>query len=81
MLEKANQLRSNTPILPTLLVGPCLNERYKEAQKYLQLAVSLLPADPIINDHYGMYCGRMVMKYRQGTIGTTFTILKKPMMN
>ena len=28
-------------------------ERYKEAKDYLQLAVKLLPADPIVNDHYG----------------------------
>ena len=28
-------------------------ERYKEAKDYLQLAVSLLPADPIVNDHFG----------------------------
>ena len=28
-------------------------ERYKEAKEYLQLAVRLMPADPIVNDHFG----------------------------
>ena len=28
-------------------------KRYKEAKDYLQLAVKLLPSDPIVNDHYG----------------------------
>ena len=28
-------------------------EKYVESKKYLQSAVKLMPADPIINDHYG----------------------------
>ena len=28
-------------------------KRYKESKDYLQLAVKLMPADPIVNDHYG----------------------------
>ena len=28
-------------------------KRYKESKNYLQLAVKLMPADPIVNDHYG----------------------------
>ena len=28
-------------------------KRYKESKKYLQLALQLMPADPIVNDHYG----------------------------
>ena len=28
-------------------------KRYNESKKYLQLAVSLMPSDPIVNDHYG----------------------------
>ena len=54
MLEKANQLRSNDPYITDSLGWALFKlERYKGAQKYLQLAVSLLPADPIVNDHYG----------------------------
>ena len=54
MLEKANKLRSNDPYITDSLGWALFKlERYKEAQKYLQLAVSLLPADPIVNDHYG----------------------------
>ena len=54
MLEKANQLKSNDPYITDSLGWALFKlERYKEAQKYLQLAVSLLPADPIVNDHYG----------------------------
>ena len=41
-------------ILQTLLVGLYLNlKRYKESKDYLQLAVKLMPGDPIVNDHYG----------------------------
>ena len=54
MLEKANKLRSNDPYITDSLGWALFKlERYKEAKKYLQLAVSLLPADPIVNDHYG----------------------------
>ena len=28
-------------------------KRYSKAKKYLQLAVQLMPSDPIINDHFG----------------------------
>ena len=28
-------------------------KRYNDAKKYLQSAVKLMPADPIVNDHYG----------------------------
>ena len=28
-------------------------KRYKESKSYLQMAVQLMPADPIVNDHYG----------------------------
>ena len=30
-----------------------LEKRYNEAKDYLQLAVSIIPSDPVINDHYG----------------------------
>ena len=54
MLEKANKLRSNDPYITDSLGWALFKlERYQESKDYLQLAVSLLPADPIVNDHYG----------------------------
>tara|TARA_A100001015_G_scaffold290473_1_gene363530 strand:- start:3277 stop:4965 length:1689 start_codon:yes stop_codon:yes gene_type:complete len=54
MLEKANELRSNDPyIIDSLGWALYKLERYKESKKFLQSAVRLMPADPIVNDHYG----------------------------
>ena len=54
MLEKANELRSNDPYITDSLGWALYKlKKYKKAKDYLQLAVSLLPADPIVNDHYG----------------------------
>ena len=54
MLERANKLRSNDPFITDSLGWALFKlEKYKEAKNYLQLAVKLLPADPIVNDHYG----------------------------
>ena len=54
MLEKANKLRSNDPYITDSLGWALFKlKRYKESKAYLQLAVRLLPGDPIINDHYG----------------------------
>ena len=54
MLEKANRLRSNDPYITDSFCWALFKlERYKEAKDYLQLAVRLLPADPIVNDHFG----------------------------
>ena len=54
MLEQANKLRSNDPYITDSLVWALFKlNRYKEAKDYLQLAVRLMPADPIVNDHYG----------------------------
>ena len=54
MLEKANKLRSNDPYLIDSLGWALFKlKRFKESKKYLQLAVKLLPGDPIVNDHYG----------------------------
>ncbi len=54
MLEKANELRSNDPyIIDSLGWAFFKLKRFKEAKEYLQLAVKLMPADPIVNDHYG----------------------------
>ena len=54
MLEKANELRSNDPYITDSL-GWALFKliRYKESKDYLQMAVRLMPVDPIVNDHYG----------------------------
>ena len=54
MLKKANKLRSNDPFIIDSLGWALFKlERYKESKDYLQLAVRLMPADPIVNDHYG----------------------------
>ena len=54
MLEKANSLRSNDPYITDSLGWALFKlERYKESKDYLQLAVKLLPGDPIVNDHFG----------------------------
>ena len=54
MLKKANKLRSNDPYITDSLGWALFKlKRYQEAKDYLQLAVRLLPSDPIVNDHYG----------------------------
>ena len=54
MLEKANQLRSNDPyIIDSLGWALFKLKRYEESKEYLQMAVKLMPGDPIVNDHYG----------------------------
>ena len=54
MLEKANKLRSNDPFIIDSLGWVLFKlERYKESKDYLQMAVRLMPGDPIVNDHYG----------------------------
>ena len=54
MLEKANNLKSNDPFIIDSLGWVLFKlERYKDAKNYLKLAVQLMPADPVVNDHYG----------------------------
>ncbi|MDB9752505.1 tetratricopeptide repeat protein, partial [Pelagibacteraceae bacterium] len=54
MLEKANNLKSNDPyIIDSLGWALFKLKKYKDAKNYLQKAVQLMPADPIVNDHYG----------------------------
>ena len=54
MLEKANKLKSNDPyIIDSLGWALFKLKRYEESKEYLQLALQLMPADPIVNDHYG----------------------------
>ncbi len=54
MLEKANNLKSDDPyIIDSLGWALFKLKRYNDSKNYLQLAVELMPGDPIINDHYG----------------------------
>ena len=54
MLQKANQLKSNDPyIIDSLGWALFKLKRFEESKEYLQLALRLMPADPIWNDHYG----------------------------
>ena len=54
MLEEANTLRKNDGFITDSLGWALFKlERYKNAEKYLQQAVNLMPSDPVINDHYG----------------------------
>ena len=54
MLKKANELKSDDPyIIDSLGWALYKLKKYQEAKKYLQMAVQLLPADPVINDHFG----------------------------
>ena len=54
MLEKANKLKSNDPyIIDSLGWALFKLQRYKDSKNYLKTAVQLMPADPIVNDHYG----------------------------
>ena len=54
MLERANKLKQNDPyIIDSLGWALFKLQRFKESKDYLQLAVRLMPADPIVNDHYG----------------------------
>ena len=54
MLKNANKLRENDGYIVDSLGWAFFKlKRYEEAKKYLQLAVRLLPSDPIVNDHFG----------------------------
>ena len=60
MLEKANKLKSNDPFIIDSLGWALFKlERFEESKEYLQLALRLMPADPIVNDHYGDVLGKM----------------------
>lgn len=53
MLNKANTLRPNDGyIIDSLGWALFKLKNYKEAKKYLQLAVRYMASDPVINDHY-----------------------------
>ena len=54
MLEKANNLKSDDPFIIDSLGWALFKlERYADSKDYLESAIKLMPADPIINDHYG----------------------------
>ena len=54
MLKRANNLKSNDPyIIDSLGWALFKLEKYDDSKNYLQSAIKLMPADPIINDHYG----------------------------
>jgi tetratricopeptide (TPR) repeat protein len=54
MLEKANNLKSNDPyIIDSLGWALFKLKKYKDSKNFLQIAVELMPADPVVNDHYG----------------------------
>ena len=54
MLEKANNIKSNDPyIIDSLGWALFKLKKYEDSKKFLQSAVKLMPADPIVNDHYG----------------------------
>ncbi len=53
MLKKANELKKNDGyIIDSLGWALFKLKKYKEAKEYLQLAVRIMPSDPIVNDHF-----------------------------
>ncbi len=54
MLIQANKLREDDGyIIDSVGWAYYAKKNYVEAEKFLRRAVQLIPADPIINDHYG----------------------------
>ena len=54
MLLIAYNKRPNDPyIIDSVGWAYYLQEDYVKAEKFIRQAIELLPADPIINDHYG----------------------------
>ena len=54
MLKKANELKKNDGyIIDSLGWAFFKLGEYQKAKTYLQLAVMIMPSDPIVNDHYG----------------------------
>ena len=53
MLKKAARLKENDGyITDSLGWAYFAQENYLDAEKFLRIAVQLMPQDPIINDHY-----------------------------
>ena len=54
MLKKANSLKLNDPyIIDSLGWALFKLKKYQDSKDQLQLAVELMPADPVVSDHYG----------------------------
>ena len=54
MLDEAYKQKKDDPyIIDSVGWGYYLIGDYINAEKYLKLAVQLMPDDPIVNDHYG----------------------------
>ena len=54
MLKRANEIKKNDGyIIDSIGWALFKLQRHKEAKEYLELAVLLMPSDPVINDHYG----------------------------
>ena len=54
MLEKANKLKKNDGYIMDSLGWALFKlKKYKKAKEYLEIAVRIMPADPIVNDHFG----------------------------
>ena len=53
MLKKANRLKPNDGYITDSLGWALFKiEDYKEAKKYLELAIRYMASDPVVNDHY-----------------------------
>ena len=53
MLRKANKLKPNDGYIIDSLGWALFKLRnYSAAKKYLELAIRLMPSDPVVNDHY-----------------------------
>ncbi len=54
MLEKANNLKENDGyIIDSLGWALFKLKKYDESKKYLEMAIKIMPSDPVVNDHYG----------------------------
>lgn len=53
MLKQATDLKKNDPyIIDSLGWAYYMNKNYENAETFLQTAVTLMPLDPVVNDHY-----------------------------
>ncbi len=54
MLEKANDLKKNDGYITDSLGWALFKlKKFDESKRYLQLAVRIMPSDPVVNDHFG----------------------------
>ena len=63
MLEIAYKNNEDDPyITDSVGWGYYLTGRYTEAEKFMRKAITLMPNDPIVNDHYGDILWRLNKK-------------------